>query len=173
MKKVFAAFLVCCFLFVVTGHYFVFLLHVSQVKKEMKEELKGGWIGKTTTLIFTEKEFASLAWEEEQEFRWKGDMFDVISKSREEGRILVHCIPDKKETELLEAYQHWLKAEKGSTRSSSLLKLFYSAFTRSDERYLCFDGIKIHRVFARYAPFLERTTRAVPKPPPRMAPPLV
>jgi hypothetical protein len=173
VKKVFAAFLVCCFLFVVTGHYFVFLLHVSQVKKEMKEELKGGWIGKTTTLIFTEKEFASLAWEEEQEFRWKGDMFDVISKSRKEGRITIHCIPDKKETELLDAYQNWLKTEKGLTRSFSLLKLFYSPFTTSDEPFLCFDGTEIHRVFARYAPFLEHTKRDVPKQPPRMAPPIV
>lgn len=47
------------------------------------------------------EEAGEVVWEEADEFRYKGEMFDVIAKKINGDRLCIRCIKDEKETEIL------------------------------------------------------------------------
>ena len=63
---------------------------------------------------FDEPSFKQLEWEEENEFRFKGEMYDVVERKEVNGKFLLLCIPDKKETQLLHEFQK--QTEKNQSR---------------------------------------------------------
>ena len=73
-----------------------------------------------------------LQWEGDNEFRYQGEMYDVIDKKVENGKLHIRCISDKKETSLVKNYRKMSRDDfDGSSkkRSSLLLKLFSSFYT--------------------------------------------
>lgn len=71
-------------------------------------------------------------WEEEDEFSLHGKMYDVIDKKIENGKLVVRCIADEKETELIKKFQQVLEKQFGNRakkRSASLLKIITTPFT--------------------------------------------
>ena len=94
----------------------------------MKKELQHSWSGKTTVFIFEKKEIGNIEWEDEHEFRLKGEMYDVVDKYYKNDKLIVRCIQDKKEKELLEAYQKLTHKSTDSPGQISLLKLINTHF---------------------------------------------
>jgi len=58
-----------------------------------------------TKISFSKSELELLHWEDEQEFHYNGEMYDVIEKQVNGDKIVILCIADKKETSLLHEYQ--------------------------------------------------------------------
>jgi len=75
--------------------------------------------GDVVELAFDEPSFARLVWEEENEFRFKGEMYDVVEKRVVNGKILLLCIPDKKETQLL--YEYKKQTENNQSQGKQLV----------------------------------------------------
>lgn len=71
-------------------------------------------------------------WVEDFEFRYKGEMYDVIEKTIEDGQLVVRCLNDKKEKELIESYKDLVKKDFGdrSKRKASIfLKIISNSYT--------------------------------------------
>ena len=73
-------------------------------------------------LVFASENFEKLGWEGEHEFRYNGEMFDVVEKKMDQDTLRILCIPDKKEDHLLADYQKKVEKTQGQGRMS-LLKL--------------------------------------------------
>lgn len=105
---------------------------VSQAKAEMRRELFGLTAEErqaAITLTFTQEEYRK-ALVEENELRVNGNMYDVISASVKEGKVIVCCFSDGKEN-VLNAWMNKVSKEDGQQnvpgKSSKQLKLAFSA----------------------------------------------
>lgn len=76
-------------------------------------------------LSFKEDESKQLYWEDDQEFSFNGEMYDVIEKKRGGNILIIRCIPDKKETDLLKEYQ---KQNKHNSSNSTVFQLITTQF---------------------------------------------
>lgn len=64
-----------------------------------KKELKQGLHDRDLE-IFTEDQLANAEWEHSKEFFLGDEKYDVVKTSKKNGKIIYHCINDKKEKEL-------------------------------------------------------------------------
>lgn len=56
-------------------------------------------------LSFSNKDDLQLNWENDHEFNFNGEMYDVIDKKITGNRSIIRCISDDKETKLVKEYQ--------------------------------------------------------------------
>jgi len=169
VKKIVATVLLCCLILALTGHYFIFCIHLSKIKAEMKKELQHSWSGKTTVFIFEKKEIGKIEWEDEHEFRLKGEMYDVVDKYYKNDKLIVRCIQDKKEKELLEAYQKLTHKNTESPGQSSLLKLISTHFIATVIDALHKPQKEIKTVFFYFTSPLQKIVLSVLEQPPAFA----
>jgi hypothetical protein len=66
------------------------------------------------------KSIDKLHWEGDDEFKLNGQMYDVIEKKIENGKLILRCIIDKKETALIQMF-HQMNNESNSKRKLALL----------------------------------------------------
>jgi len=77
-------------------------------------------------LVFSlndKKNIEKLEWEEDDEFELNGEMYDVIEKKTQNGKLIIRCLNDKKETELIKNYEKINKEDNSKNRTALLLKL--------------------------------------------------
>jgi hypothetical protein len=76
-------------------------------------------------LVLNKEEFDRIEWENQNEFSYKGEMYDLLEKHTEGNQLSILCIADKKESKLIEAYQklNQKNIPPGSSPSEILLKL--------------------------------------------------
>ena len=130
MRKITAIALLITLVFVTIGYHFAFRIHLNQVKAEIKRNLRrSGNRRDVVTLTFTHPQAQQLEWEEDHEFRWKGEMYDVIEKRTEGNTVSITCVPDKKEKQLLEIYQNNVEKNQGWGKTS-LAKLMSARYLK-------------------------------------------
>jgi hypothetical protein len=87
---------------------------------------------KSTSLIsfrFSSEEMRQLEWENDHEFNYKGQMYDVVELNNDKDSTIIHCVSDEKETQLIDAYfkiQHHQSTE--NQPLNYLIKLVNSQF---------------------------------------------
>jgi len=155
------------------GYYFAFRLRQVELKKEVHAYLKSHTndIHLTHFSIqlqkgqFTDERFA---WENEDEFEYAGRMFDVIEKRMEGNIMVMHCLEDKKETELLRAFEETQKSEsqQGKSRTASLVQLISTLYLPVQVSSLCAISTAIPHNFNCYtASVVERAADILTPPP--------
>ena len=135
MRKLFAIFLLASLTFYITGYHFYFYLRQWQIKTAVKKQLRYDAIHENSeqfVFSLTEKKGeAKPEWEGDDEFRLNGEMYDVLEKRIENGKIFVRCISDKKETELIKKYEDISKNDFGGSSKTGtilLLKLIHNFY---------------------------------------------
>ena len=114
-------------------------------------------------LSFSKKEAEQLEWEEEMEFNYKGEMYDVVEKKVEGNRVTVRCIPDTKEDALLLDYQK----NTGRHSSNSFIgQLITAPFILPPSNLLAPPSCVLNDAFLEVSVNLPTTISAVPSPPP-------
>ena len=68
--------------------------------------------------IFDVSEARQLQWEDEEEFLWRGEMYDVVSKKMDGEKLVITCIADKDEDRLLNEYQRTTEHNQAGSKSS-------------------------------------------------------
>lgn len=76
-------------------------------------------------LKLSSEESGKLYWENENEFRFKGEMYDVVEMKPQGNQVIIRCIPDKKETALLNEYQ---KNSKHNSSNSIIAQLITAQY---------------------------------------------
>lgn len=125
MKKFTAYILLILLFFTVLGYHFVFRYQVGLAKQQMKEHLRANLSHQDLiTIRLSPDMLDSLEWENDHEFGFRGQMYDLVDRSMDGRKLVFRCVADQHETALV---QKWLKAtgEKGSENGAliSLLQL--------------------------------------------------
>lgn len=166
MKKIAAVILFICLFFTLVGYHFVFRLQLGEIKTEMKKKLRNSTDKDVTLLSFNADDAKKIEWEEEHEFRFNNEMYDVIEKHWQGNQLTIHCIADKKEKALLEAYQKITPDNSGSSTKISLIKLITAPFLPSQD----INIIKLQKakppVFFNYSFYLPHIHYSVLERPP-------
>lgn len=93
-----------CLFFTVMGYHFIFRMRISEAKKEMRSRLLARNSPEITQFDLSLDKMEDLEWENSNEFRLNGQMYDVIEMKTSNGLVTLKCIPDHKETALVEQY---------------------------------------------------------------------
>jgi hypothetical protein len=164
VKKLIAILVIILLSFAFLGYHLVFSFQIASVKSQMKDFLQKQEQHKDIVLLSLSKEESKqLSWENENEFRYKGEMFDVIKKKANGNLVLIRCIPDKKETYLLNEYQ---KNNRRNTSNSTIVQLITAQFILPADHSLKPAEKLITNYFKDYCSRLQSLASTVLLPPP-------
>ena len=133
-----------------------------------------------TDFVFSiddKRSMSELGWEGNDEFRFNGEMYDLIEKKTEnarpndsvgQGKLIIRAIADKRETALLnKAKDHWNENEKSNKVADELFQLLQSLFHSSKTEELVFNKPSVNRIPFISTP-LPSQVKKIPTPPPRV-----
>ncbi|MDZ7716564.1 MAG: hypothetical protein U5J95_10160 [Balneolaceae bacterium] len=105
MKSIISIALIFILSYNFIGAGFVYNVWLYSIKNEVKQNLRSE-LGKEYRVIKVPKSWATsppseFKWHEDHEFRYRGQMYDVISQEEHGDQIWYFCYWDKAETELL------------------------------------------------------------------------
>lgn len=89
--------------FALTAYFGSFKIRQHQVRKEMKTLIKAGAPDSLHHYFYLdeiESDPSQITWIHSKEFRYRGEMYDILTSTKENGRVLLHCIHDVKESGL-------------------------------------------------------------------------
>ena len=125
MKKLASILLLLSFGWFAFGYLMHTRLQWKALKREMRAQIRSGRYNASVvvTMRFRAQDFADTATAPHQvdkhEFRWQGKMYDVVSARFHNGQLVIRCIPDEEETQLLAQFLHYVKEKMGGEKSGS------------------------------------------------------
>jgi hypothetical protein len=171
MKKLIVIFLLVCFLLNITGYHIIFYLRQQEIKAEMRTAIRVQTCsGDETDFVFLlsdKQSMKQLDWEGDDEFSYKGEMYDVIEKKITDGKLIIRSIADKQETALLnKANDHWDQNEKSNKVADELFQLLQSLFHSSKTEEFVSIKPSLYRI-SFISLSLPLQVKKIPTPPPR------
>lgn len=164
VRKLTSILLIICLCCTWLGYHLVFHVQLSAVKSEMRTFLLNQKDHKDLIeLSFTNEESKQLEWEEETEFKYEGEMYDLIEKKMKADQVVLRCIADRKETALLQEYQ---KNTKRNNSNSFIAQLITAQFILPADYSLQQPQSVIKRNFINTSPSLLSSVSKVSSPPP-------
>ena len=142
------------------GYYIVFKATQFAIKKEIKNIIKHGVPDKNLSLIKVSvddaKKQAEMEWLEDHEFRYQGQMYDVVRSYTSNDTSYFYCINDKQEEHLFSALdkhigQHSKKTDANSSKALNIYKNIIRDFVintkisiRPVSWYLLFSNVQVN-----------------------------
>ncbi len=123
-----------------SGYNFLYLFRKQELKQAMKEYLLNhpdpGNVTEFRFSLNDKRSLTQLEWENNHEFWYKNDMYDLVDKKTENDQLIIRCISDKSESNLVKLQEKISKENQGDasskSRSALLLRLIQSAFIAVD-----------------------------------------
>jgi hypothetical protein len=100
VKRIFSILVLILFLAHFAGFYIYFVVQLKQVRQEMRNQLRTLPTEELELLTFTPEEF-QIARVEEKEVKVDGKMYDIARLEKQGNTILVYCLHDIAEDNLL------------------------------------------------------------------------
>ena len=148
------------------GYHLVFHVQLAAVKSEIKAFLRNQKDHKELKqIILSKTESHLLHWEDENEFRYRGEMYDVIEMKSTADTVIFHCIADEKETALFNQYQ---KNNKRNGSGSFIFQLITAPYILPTDHLLKQPEKVIQSHFTDDSPSLKNPPSTVPQPPPNV-----
>ena len=153
------------FTYNIGGVFIAYRFEQYSIRKEIKKQIKEGVPqNELTTILCTKKNESEIIWQNEKEFLFHGNLYDVVRKEiLANGDTRYECINDKQETELFVSLDKKVgKQLDARHKGDSAAKSLFSALYFSKLIPLSFALIqpillqKIHFSETKYfVPFLE------------------
>ena len=133
VRKYISLILLSCLLLTIFGYHFIYLLRLQEIKAEMKQYLLSTQNKEVTIFRISLSDSLTLSkfqWENENEFSYNTSMYDVLQKKVTGNYLIVYCVPDEKETALIENYKKLNRDNYPVSKEkwASVLKLISTAF---------------------------------------------
>jgi hypothetical protein len=112
MKRLTSILLVLTFILYLGGVQIMYWVKMSVCKQETHFLIQNHEIDKSGTIAFsfTPSEYKSLSWSEEnKEFTYKGQRYDIIGMQFFSDEIIIKCFSDNNETNLVDAFSGFIK----------------------------------------------------------------
>ncbi len=171
VKKIIIILLCICFFLNITGYHIIFYLRQQEIKAEMREVIRMQSHNEhETDFSFSVNDKHSmdhLDWKGDDEFSFNGEMYDVIEKRIENGKLIIRSIADKRETALLDKLtRHWNQSEKSNKVADELFQLLQSLFHSSKTDEFVLIKPLVDKISFISLP-LPSQVKQIPTPPPR------
>ena len=168
--------LICCFLLNIIGFHIFFYFRQGEVKTEMKKLLRLNVNINEERFAFSLNDigaFQKLKWEGDNEFSLNGEMYDIIGKKIQDGKIVIRCIRDKEETALVNKLKdNWRENEKSNKIVNKLFELLQTPFYNAKSEEIAFKELTINS-FCFPFERLPLQVKKIPTPPPQLRIPLL
>ncbi len=145
------------------------------IKKEMRRRIRATVPASETTrfefpLHNGQPAVASFAWIDKHEFRYNGELYDVVEKKIINGRLYLTCINDTKEKILIKKFTDIARKQNNEpAKSASSIQVFLSlVFIQPGRIIITSPSSVISSPVDRYLPFFSKVSRDVITPPPQV-----
>lgn len=144
LKKGILIFFLGLFAYLIGGYIVVFKTQQYSIKKTIKNQLKNGVPkGNLFRVVITDNNKNQLKWEENNEFWYKGDIYDIVNIHKlQKDTVVYYCINDKDEKTLfVNLFRLIRQSQKNKQIINDLNHFFELKYLsqRSDRLYLfCF-----------------------------------
>ena len=168
MRKYISIAVLFIFLFNIGGNYLWFSAAQYGIQQEIEKEIGDGSKDEDITLIIVaEKGEPGIAWiKPDKEFRFKGEMYDVVKIQIHDQKKYYYCLNDNKEKELIANFNKTSNTKKDSEKK--LKQNFnYSLYL---QRYpVTVNLYSINSTFPSIPVLYKSTFVDIHSPPPRLA----
>ena len=120
LKKILVIALLSMVVFSQVGYYAYFVVQQYCLKLQMKEYVLSHTAKNELIQIDVATNEKDIVWEEEKEFTLQGKMYDVVSRENVNGKEIIYCVDDKKETELIAKYKTTQKKNNSDKKSHKI-----------------------------------------------------
>ena len=148
MKKIFPISLLFLFLFNVIVFYPVFFFLQQDAKEKMEQKIKQS-ISENELIVISvsESESRSIQWLNDDEFRYHGNVYDVVKKETDKNNTTrFYCINDSKEKELFASLDNHIANDIGtnvpSKDSKDSVKDFIKDYFLHTEKFIFYSSAK-------------------------------
>jgi hypothetical protein len=156
----------------VAGYRLISFCWQLQLKRSVRRSFRSSRTEEQTdSFVFTNAQWKKyVEGADEDEFLYKGKMYDVIELKKDRNHVKITCITDEKETALIKKFNDLTRNDMGNRGSKTILqlfKLFSNPFIESG-RLLLMPLATNNRVFqASYPQYISSTSLDVLTPPPQ------
>jgi Rps23 Pro-64 3,4-dihydroxylase Tpa1-like proline 4-hydroxylase len=141
---------------------------LEQANKPSEEEM-------IELLIFNKKDIQEgkidFRWIHSREFKYNGDMYDIVKKEETDKQLIVHCINDTKEKKLEEEFEK--RVHKNSSEDKRLpvkINIINSLFSEPIQSEQIKNDLVYEQSFNNWrTDFYQSLFLDIPSPPPRLA----
>ena len=152
------------------GYYFIIRHSQALQKKSIKYKIRSQLNEDQLQIISLTDNLKEIYWEEEgKEFFFKGEMFDVVKTKTLNGKMLLYCINDKKEKELVNNYNALTKQnsttdKKSKIKADNTQNLFFVEEDQTAVTFIKDNSVQFSRIMIIYLqPFAD-----IISPPPKV-----
>lgn len=177
MKRVITILLLIVFAYSYLGAGFFYNIWLYSIKEQVKEKLESEFPEEVKVIkipkSWEDNPPQEFKWHEEHEFRYHGQMYDVIDKESHGNQIWYYCYWDKAETELLnnlsKYVSNYLSQQPDQQEKSNYLKIILEKTFLLFESKTEFDLILRASSVVFQPKDLTDTILDIDLPPPRIA----
>lgn len=156
------------------GYHLLYMYHQQALKSEMKAFLKEHHSTRFGSKLVFELQAGKIqnthfSWEEEnEEFRYQNELYDVVSFEKTNNKIEIICIKDNDENQLENQLNEIRKLSKpNSTKTTHTTFKFFSVFYLQKSQSVDLGLVKNNRVAHRFSSQLLDAYFDIQAPPPR------
>jgi len=165
MRKTLSAILLFLFLFDAGGYFIWFRIVQWNVRNEIREQIEKGLTDKELTEIILPAEHSSWlqTFIPDKEFRYKGEMYDVVRTKTIHHQKHYYCLKDTREKQLVDKFIRDNLSKKKAAKFKRIPLKYFPHFSRllpSLNRLM----VKIYPIISHYHSRIPETG----SPPPRM-----
>lgn len=144
MKKIFSALFLSVLLLQVAGCYVYFIVRLSGIRSEMRQQLRHKPDEELTLLTLTEEEFRK-AKVDDHEVKVDGKMYDIARIAFHDNRLLVYALHDEAEDNLLTLLAEMVNRTSHDKKPvpSQLLQLLTLQFVLIENKMPAISGISV------------------------------
>lgn len=123
MKRLVAHIILLAFIFNICGYYLTYEVTRYLARQEMKDLLAKTPPRLATFDLPASGHMPGLVWIHAREFRYKGEMYDVVTKVASGSKIRLYCVRDMKEEILIAAFDKISKGKLASSLYMHIIKI--------------------------------------------------
>lgn len=167
MKKIIGIVFLAILLLQVAGSYVYFIVRLSGIRQEMREQLKGKPDDELTLLTFTHEQFKNSK-VDDHEVKVNGKMYDIARIEVRGDQVLVYALHDEAEDSLLTLLNEMVKRTEKDKKPvpHSLLHLITLQFVVFENVTPTIFGIWIDHITS-YRACIKSFNSPIETPPPR------
>jgi hypothetical protein len=172
LKKSVAVFLVFIFFYNISGYYLAFNFCQTRIKNFVQSQIKEMDSEDLILIVLSPLEKNNIQWENNDEFRFKGKMYDVAFRKQENNKFYLYCYNDLREEHLFTSLKKHIKnhidnsaAQKNSKTILKSAVSFFYAIPDTSKIFCFYYEVKIKdlNIFPLENIFIE-----FPSPPPKL-----
>lgn len=101
------------------GYFIAFQLSRQQIREEIRADIQNGFIDHSlSTIVISNSQSNNIIWTDDNEFEFKGERYDIVTKKENGSQTTYYCLNDSKESILFSNLDLHIKSHVFDTKSN-------------------------------------------------------